>query len=155
MKKFLMSLLVAVAILLPTIAVEAADVPSFYQIGSQDLTLTEKNVSEQGFRYYVYDCDVNLDEDFAETFVRNLISDYNFRQTAHFVNDYTEDQETLFETWCLVYTGSKKFSKFTTTNYENMQKYKANLSVCRHKNWQTGITRFWIYVSNGLTYGDD
>lgn len=155
MKKFLIPFMLAVAILIPTAIVEAADVPSFYQIGGSYLTLTERADTEKGYRFYAYDCNIDLNEEFAEQFIKNLVNDYNFRLAAHFINDYREDQSALYDTWILIYKGSKKISLFDTINYDNMQTYKGNLSIYRKKDWANKTTTFWIYIANGLTYEDD
>ena len=153
MKKFLLSLLVTVAILIPTIAVEAADVPSFSQIGSRYLTFTGKEVGKkQPIRIYGYDCSVDLKENFAEQFMNSL---YNFKLVGHYFNDYRRTSAETFEYWVFVYTGSKSISTFVQKDHHNKRTYNAHLVIGRHKNWQRETTHFSIRIANGLTYGDD
>ena len=157
MKKFLIPLLLIVAIMMPTAIVEAADVPSFYKIGGKSFyaTLNDKGGNEKGYRYYGYECEVDLNENFAEQFIKILINDFNFRQVTHFVNDYRDDQSTVFDTWVFTYTGSKKISTFNTTNYGDMKNYKGHLVISRKKDWNAESTEFLIYIANGLTYEED
>lgn len=157
MKKIFLSILIAIAVLLPTIAVEAADVPSFYKIGGSHfyLTINDRSGTEKGYRYYGYECEVDLNENFAEKFIETLVNDYNFRLIAHYVNDYRDYQLSLSDTWIFIYTGTKKIPLFDTKNYEDMQIYKGNLVISRKKNWEDESTRFYITIAKGLTYEED
>ena len=153
MKKFFVPLLLAVAILIPTAIVEAADVPSFYQIGGRYLTFTGKEVdTKRAMRVYGYDCSIDLREDFAEQFMNSL---YNFRLVGHYFNDYIKTSAETFEYWVFVYTGSKNISTFVQEDYQRNHLYNAHLVVGRHKDWQRAITHFSIKIANGLTYEED
>ena len=153
MKKFLMPLLLIVAIMIPTAIAEAADVPSFYQVGGNYLTFTGKEVGrKKPIRTYGYDCSIDLRENFAEQFMNNL---YNFRLVGHFFNDYRRTSAETFEEWIFVYTGSKRVSTFVEKDHHSNRTYNANLVVGIRKNWQQETTHFFIRVANGLTYGDD
>ena len=152
MKKFLVPLVLAMAILIPTAQVSAADVPGFHQVGSQYLTFTGRENTGKGYRVYGYDCSVDLNENFAERFMNSLT---NFRLIGHYFNDYRRTTAETFEYWVFTYTGSKNISSFVQKNYKNKQTYQANLVVGRHKNWQRETTHFSIQVANGLTYGED
>lgn len=158
MKKFLTVLLfaLAMAIALPATLTEAADVPGFHQFGGQYLTFTGREDTGNGFRVYGYDCDIDLDEDFAEQFMLTLVNNYNFQFIDSYVNDYRRGQAKLFERWIFEYTGSKNVSEFQHKNIQDRKNpYYCHLFVSRSKNWQSGITHFGIYVAYGLTYGED
>ena len=151
MKKFLLPLMLAVAILIPAAQTQAADVPGFYQVGGRYLTFTGREGTGNGYRVYGYDCSVDLNEDFAEEFMSSLS---NFRLVGHFVNDYKGKAKSR-ECWIFVYTGSKNVSKFEYKNMRDRKTYYGHLVVGRSKNWQTDITHFSIRVAYGLTYGED
>ena len=153
MKKFLIPLLLIVAIMMSTAIVEAADVPGFYQVGGRYLTFTGKEVDKKkAMRVYGYDCSVDLREDFAEQFMNSL---YNFRLVGHYFNDYIKTSAETFEYWVFVYTRGKNVSTFVQRDYQRKRDYNAHLVVGRHKNWQRETTHFSIKIANGLTYGDD
>ena len=153
MKKFLLPLFLAFALIIPTAIVEAADVPSFYQIGSRYLTFTGKEVGrKQLLRVYGYDCSVDLRENFAEQFMNSL---YNFKLVGHYFNDYRKTSAETFEYWVFIYTGSKSISTFVQKDPHTKRSYNAHLVVGKQKNWQRETTHFSIRIANGLTYGDD
>ena len=153
MKKFFVLCMLAFAMLIPTAVVEAADVPSFYQIGGRYLTFTGKEVGKKKpMRVYGYDCSVDLRENFAEQFMNSL---YNFKMVGHYFNDYRRTSVETFEYWVFVYTGSKNVATFVQKDHHSGRTYNANLVVGRHKNWQRETTHFSIRIADGLTYGDD
>ncbi len=154
MKKILM-LVLAVFLIVPIAKAQAADVPSFYQVGGRYLNFTGRENTKKGYRVYGYDCSVDLNEDFAEQYLSSL-ANYGFRFVDHYVNDYRRGQAKLFERWVFVYTGSKRVSNFEFMNHEDMKHpYYGHLVVGRSKNWQTGITYFSVYLSYDLTYAED
>lgn len=153
MKKFFTMLLLTLAIALPARFAEAADVPGFYQFGS-DYLYSRGIENSTGKRSYKYGCSVDLNENFAEQYVRYVTTNYDFELTGHYFNDYRRTSLETFEWWILIYTGSKDPYTFTQ-NIKHNQNYNANLVVCRHKNWEREDTRFYIKVANGLTYGED
>ena len=156
MKKFLLLLMFAVAILIPTAQVSAADVPGFYQVGSRYLTFTGREDTGNGFRVYGYDCDIDLEEDFAEQYMRALVNNYDFEFVDSYVNDYRRGQAKLYERWIFDYTGSKRVSTFQHKNIQDRKNpYYCHLVVGRSKDWNSGITHFSIRVAYGLTYGED
>ncbi len=157
MKKLLTVLLFALAIAIPATLAEAADVPGFYQVGSRYLTFTGREDISKGYRAYGYDCSVDLNEDFAERYMKALVSNYNFQFIDYYVNDYrNQASATLYERWIFAYTGSKRVSKFQHKNIQDRKNpYYCHLIVGRSNNWQTGIKHFSIRVAYGLTYGED
>ena len=78
MKKFLLPMLLTFALLVPTVQVQAADVPGFHQVGGRHLTFTGRENTKKGARVYGYDCSVDLKESFAEQYLRALVSNYGF-----------------------------------------------------------------------------
>ena len=156
MKKLLTVLLFALAIALPVTFAEAADVPGFYQVGGKYLTFTGREDTSNGFRVYGYDCDIDLNENFAEQYMRALMNNYNFRLIGHYVNDYRRGQAKFYERWVFAYTGSKNVSKFQHKNIQDRKNpYYCHLVVGVSKDWQSEITHFSIRVAYGLTYGED
>lgn len=156
MKKFLTVLLFALAISLPVTFAEAADVPGFHQVGGRHLTFTGRENTGKGARVYGYDCSVDLKENFAEQYLRALVSNYDFVMIDHYVNDYRRGQAKLWDRWVLKYKGSKYASTFVHKNPANLKNpYYCHMVVSRSKDWNRGITHFAIYVTNNLSYGED
>lgn len=157
MKNFLTIMLLAIAIVIPTSSsVSAADVPDFANIGGGYLTFTGKEYSRNhgSCEVYGYDCNIDLNENFAEQYINLLLTNYNFRSAGYFVQDNRRSSAQIFENWLFVYTGSKSINMFMKVDYSTMQEYHCHLTVRRNKNWQTGITHFSIYVATGLSYGN-
>ena len=144
-------LVLAVFLIVPIANAQAADVPSFYQVGGRYLTFTGRE-NAANLRTYGYNCNVDLNENFAEHFMSSLS---NFQMVGHYFNDYRRTSAETFEYWVFVYTGSKYAPSFIQKDYHKRQTYNAHLVVGRHKNWQRGTTHFSIKLSNGLTYGED
>ena len=159
MKKILFMLIVAVIAIfsvIPMHNVFAASVPGFFQVGGKYLTFTGRENTKKGYRVYGYDCSVDLNEQFAERYLNALIKQYNFKIIGHYVNDYRRGQARLWERWVLQYTGSERISTFVHKNIQNRKNpYYCHLVVSRGKDWNSEITHFAIYVSNGLGYGED
>lgn len=157
MKKFLLPLLLALAILIPAAQTQAADVPGFYQFGGKYLTFAGgQDLRADGYRTYVYNFDIDLNEDFAERYIQHLLRNYNFRLIDHTVQEYTLGQSKMFENWFLVYTGSKRVSKFEALNIDDLHNpYYCHLKVGRSKDWEAERAYFSIAVAYGLTYGED
>ena len=157
MKKRFVTLFFALLVVISATFVEAADVPSFYQVGGRHLTFTGKEIGKyKPMRVYGYDCDIDLDEDFAEQYLSDLMNHYNFEPIGHYINDFTRGRARLYERWIFVYTGSKSISTFEHKNVEKLKSpYYCNLVVGRSKDWNTGITHFSVWIANGLTYGED
>ena len=155
MKKFLLPLMLAFAILIPSIQAQAADVPGFHQVGGRHLTFTGREDTGNGYRVYGYDCSVDLNEEFAEIYIVALVNNFGFQPIAYFANEYRNNQAKLTEYWMFAYGGYKDVAVFVQRDRRNKQDYPANLVVRRYKDWQRGITHFSICVAYGLTYGED
>ena len=154
MKTFLTVFLLTLAIALPATFAEAADVPDFYQVGS-DYLYSRGIENGNGKRSYKYGCSIDLKENFAEQYVRYVTANYDFELTGHYFKDHRRTSLETFEYWMLTYTGSKDPYTFTQKDHRSKQTYNANLVVCRQKKWEREETRFYIIVANGLTYGGD
>lgn len=156
MKKFFLPLVMAFALVLPTVTAKAADVPGFHQVGRNYLTFTGREDTHKGFRVYGYDCSVDLNENFAEQYMNALTRNYGFQLIGHYVNDYRSTSATLYERWVFVYTGSKGVSKFEHKNIRDRKNpYYCHLVVSRSNNWQTDTRHFSIRIAYGLSYGED
>ena len=156
MKKFFLPLVLAFTILITTAATEAADVPGFHQVGGRYLTFTgRENINSKGYRAYGYDCNIDLNEDFAERYMRALVNNYNFKLIGHYVQDYRRTSAHLYETWVFAYNGSKKVSTFTSKDRQHNRSYSCQLTVERTNRWDTDTRHFSIRVAYGLTYGED
>ena len=156
MKKVFLPMLLAWTIFTSAVQVEAADVPGFYQVGGNYLTFTGRENTSKGYRVYGYDCDVDLQENFAERYLNALVNNFNFSILDHYVNDYRRGQAKLWDVWVLRYNGYKNPSTFVHKNVAKLKSpYYCHLVVSRGKDWTTGITHFSIRVSNGLSYGED
>lgn len=157
MKKFWLPLMLAFAILIPSAQAQAADVPGFYQFGGKYLTFVGgQDLRADGYRTYVYNFDIDLNEDFAEQYVRILTNNYGFRLIDHTVHEYTLGQSKRIENWFLVYTGSKRVSKFESLNIDDLNNpYYCHLSIGKYKDWEAERAYFSIAVAYGLIYGED
>ena len=107
MKKFLTVTILSVAILIPTIQVEAAyvTIPNFYNItsnkiekrieylGTKDIWMGAEEVKVKAWRYYV--CDGKTDE-YVAKYIRRLSSKHSFQliidDSALYVFEYTGSQ---------------------------------------------------------------
>lgn len=129
MKKFLLSILLAFAIIIPTAAVaEAADIPDIRQINSSirpDISIFYTNSN-----YYSYTC--NNGNKYAMLFAQMLVANYPFKVVERFVDDeYPE--------WYLAYTGSKKVAP-------NKEWFNAHVLI------SSSNSEIEILIGKGLSY---
>ena len=110
MKKFLLPLLLAFALLIPTVAAEAADVPDIRQISPNNI-MPDYASFYTNYSSYVYEC--KNSRQCAAQFVRMLTQSYSFRIVIN--SDTTEE----YPEWTLVYTGSKKLSNIHNSSIKN------------------------------------
>ena len=131
----------------------ATDVPDFAEIGGDYLTFTGIENSK-GHQNYYYDFDVYPNESFAEQFVRQLTSNYNFKLTGHVAKDYREDGVPVYsEVWFLNYTGSKRVGVFNDRAPGGCR-FPCSLSIFKNKDWGENHAYFCIGVADGLDYGN-
>lgn len=98
MKKFLLSILLAFAILIPIVAVaEAADIPDIRQISST--IIPDTSIFDKDYSVYVYEC--KNGGKYAAQFVQMLTRNYQFK----IIFSDTADE---YPEWALIYTGTKK-----------------------------------------------
>ncbi|MBQ4495452.1 MAG: hypothetical protein II968_06760 [Selenomonadaceae bacterium] len=106
MKKFLLPVLLALAIFLPTTAALAADIPNIRQISPNNikyLVATFENDPN-----YIYECNDGKFFDYAQQYSELLIKEYSFKLALNYSNDETK-------VWALTYTGTKNFAPITDT----------------------------------------
>lgn len=101
MKKFLLPLVLALAILIPTFAVEAADVPDIRQISPNNI-IPNYSIFDSDNSVYVYECKGNS-YNYVVQFVQMLTRNYSFKLVDSGKAGETYD-------WELLYTGSKRLA---------------------------------------------
>ena len=106
MKKFLLPLLLALAIFLPTTATAAADIPNIRQISPNNIKYLVATFETDP--NYVYECKDGKFFDYAKQYSELLTKEYSFKLAFNFSNDDTK-------VWALTYTGAKKFAPITDT----------------------------------------
>ena len=133
MKKFLLPLLLALVILMPMTALEAADVPSFSRVAGNyvPFKLKEDN-RKRGHRTYYYECSVDLRENFAAQYI-NLLKQNGFSYAGHKANDWRRSSARYLDEYYLNYRG-----------------YRVELWQYRY--FGEGRMTFSIKVPYGLTY---
>lgn len=132
MKKFLIPLVMAFALVLPTIAAEAADVPDFRQVAGNYVTDGERVNSKKGYRIYAYSCSVNLRENFAEQYI-NLLQLNGLTLVGHEAKDWRKTSAQYLDKWYFNCRGQR-------------------VEFWRYKYFNEGRTSFSVRVANGLTY---
>ena len=117
MKKFLLPLFLAFAVLVPTLAVEAADVPSFSRVAGNYVPFKLKeNNRKKGQRTYYYECSVNLQENFAEQYI-NLLTRSGLSYVGHKANDWRRTSSQYLEEWYFNCRGQRvRFWKYSYFN---------------------------------------
>lgn len=94
MKKFLLSILLAFAILIPIVAVaEAADISDIRQISST--IIPDTSIFDKDYSVYVYEC--KNGGKYAAQFVQMLTRNYQFK----IIFSDTADE---YSEWALIYT---------------------------------------------------
>ena len=102
MKKFLLPLLLAFALLIPMVAAEAADVPDIRQISPNNI-IPDYSIFNTDHSVYSYKCTNGNSYNYAAQFVQMLTRNYPFKLVDSGKIDDSYD-------WELCYTGSKKFA---------------------------------------------
>lgn len=98
MGKILLTLLLTIAILIPTMELaEAADIPDVRQISSA--IIPDTSVFDKDYSVYVYEC--RNGGKYAAQFVQMLTRNYQFK----IIFSDTADE---YPEWALIYTGTKK-----------------------------------------------
>lgn len=99
MKKFLVTLLLAMTIFIPTITAQAADIPDIRQISSS--IQPNYSGSDANLSIYIYTCQNGNAINSAAQFVQMLTRNYPFKI-------YFSDTSGGEGEWALVYTGNKR-----------------------------------------------
>jgi len=136
MKKFLLSMLIAVAVLLPTIAVEAADVPSFSRVAGNYVPFKTKEIwrSKTGRTYY-YECSVDLRENFASQYI-NLLKQYGITYVGHESKDFRRTSAQYIDKWYFNCRGQR-------------------FEVWQYRYFAEGRMTFSVKLPYGLSYEGD
>ena len=136
MKKFLLPLFLAFALIIPTAIVEAADVPSFSRVAGNyvPFKLREEN-KKSGRRTYYYECSVDLRENFAEQYI-NLLRRCGLTYIGHEAKDWRKTSAQYLDRWYFNCKGQR-------------------VEVWQFKYFREGRMTFSVKVPYGLTYEDD
>lgn len=161
MKKFLVLCMLAVAILIPTEIVEAADVPEFLSvvgnkakyIGGQQIRERPGKVKHGNYDTFAYQCDVDSGKDIAVEYCKYLISEYPFRFVDAFEDDYIKTSATRYTVMFFNYTGSKYVSKITSTCMHEKRDYHGHVVIWVTENFLEGTAKITVSVPIELTYG--
>lgn len=135
MKKFLLPMLLAIAVLISSFQVQAAgigDVPDFRDVAGYDVTDGERVNTHKGYRIYSYSCPIEDDDNFASDYVEYLI-DWGLTQIGHDYKDFRRTSAQSVEKWFFTCRGQRV--EFWQYNYYN-----------------EGRISFSVRVANGLTY---
>ena len=137
MKKVLMTFLLTIAVMIPALSVEAADVPNFRQIDYSQIKFI-KSESSEVLSFYRYGCDDVLYNQsgfqFASKYVQMLTKQYQFKLVKSSSDEYSKY-------YSLVYTGNKKVKFF------DFDDVNCNLFI------EACDDVIDIYIGKGLTYG--
>lgn len=137
MKKFLLPLILVLAILIPMAQVSAADITEFLQAvptarNYARYTGTENNRKEC-LNIYRYEWNSNLRENFGEQYVQFLTRN-GCSIVDHRVNDWRRVNAQYLDVWALRFRGQQ-------------------FEVWRYKYFSEGRTSFTVRVPYSLSYG--
>ena len=156
MKKFLVLCMLAVAILIPTAVVEAADVPEFLSVvGNKATYIGGQQIRDKSGNYdtFAYQCDVDSGRDLAGEYCKYLISEYPFRFNDAFEEDYIKTSAKRFTVMFFNYTGSKQVGKITHTCMNERRDYHGHVVIWLTENFLEGTAQITVDVPIELTYG--
>ena len=136
MKNFLVICMLAVAILIPTAIVEAADVPSFSRVAGNYVPFKTKEIwrSKKGRTYY-YECSVDLRENFVTQYI-DLLKRYGITYTGHEYKDFRKTSAQYVDKWYFNCRGQR-------------------LEVWQYRYFAEGRMTFSVKLPYGITYEDD
>lgn len=132
MKKFLFPMLLAFAILIPTVQAQAADLPDFRRVAGNYVRDGERVHSRKGYYVYAYECSVDLRENFAEQYI-NLLQRSGLTYLNHKAEDYRRSSAMYIDKWYFRCRGH-------------------SVELWRVKYFSQGRTSFSLRVADGLTY---
>ena len=150
MKKFLSALIAVLVsvVVLPQI-VFAADVPSFFALGSGNiaLTLKPKNNTKLDHKTYGYLCNPNMTQNFIQQYTTRLLNSGLFEITNQFTRKLGSKGH-VFEVIQFKYIGSKKVSSFGVVD-----RSKCNLAIVRVLTVNENTVL--VYIPIGLDFEDE
>lgn len=132
MKKILLPILLAFAILTPTAQVSAADVPDFRQIAGNYVTDGERLHAKKGYYIYAYSCSVDLRPNFAEQYI-NLLRRSGLTYIGHDYKDFRRTSAQTIEKWFFSCRGRR-------------------VEFWQYNRFNEGRISFSVRVADGLTY---
>lgn len=127
----------------------AADIPSFFAVGSGNMALTLKprNNQKLDHKTYGYLCTPNMAQDFIRQYTARLLNGGLFEVTNQFTRKLGSKGH-VFEVVQFKYNGSKKVSSFGVVD-----RSKCNLAIVREL---TGAANtVLIYIPIGLDFEDE
>ena len=142
MKKFLLPLMLAFAILIPTIQVSAADVPNFRRVAG-DSVRGGKSSNEKGYHIYSY--------------TPRLPLTYNGGFVDEYINLLKENGLTLIDHSENVFRSPNYGGGSVYYNYWffDCRGYRVTFKLVRGFDTPDGYTTFSVKVANELTYEED
>ena len=152
MKKFVMSLLLAIAIMIPTVTTKAADVPDFRSVAGNYASYAGTQRSN-GYISYDYDCDLNVGDSLVQQYMQLLTGNYPFYYLGNEVNDATRSSAQKFVHLYFGYNGSgyAQPANMGMRKKRNPVYCHVSIMVCYY--YQQGVERIKIRVADGLSYG--
>ena len=139
MKKFLLALplLLAFALLIPTVTAEAADIPSFSRVaGNYAPYKNKENNRKKNLRWYYYECSIDLRENFAEQYI-NLLKRSGLTYVGHKADDWRRQSNPAYlDVWYFNCRGQQ-------------------IEFWCFKRFAEGRKTFSLKIPYGLTYEDD
>lgn len=136
MKKFLLPILLAFVILIPTLEAQAADVPSFSRVAGNYVPFKTKEIwRKKDGRTYYYECSVDLRGNFAEQYI-NLLKKCGITYIGHESKDFRRTSAQYIDKWFFSYRGKK-------------------IVFWNYRYFAEGRMTFSVHVPNGLTYEGD
>ena len=133
MKKFLLPLLLALAILIPSVQAQAADVPDFRQVAGNYVTDGERvNARKKGYYVYAYNCPLDLRQNFAEQYI-NLLIRNGCSFVGHEANDWRRTSAQYLDKWYFRCRGQA-------------------VEFWQYQYFDQGRISFSVRVGHGLTY---
>ncbi len=151
----ILPIILALAIIIPAFAAEAADVPDFRAVAGRQVKFTNSikwSNPTANTRFYKYRWSVDLDENFVEQYVILIQKTGLFTLIAHDVVNYKDGSEDT-DKWVFVYKGPKR--KVPTFETFNKDPYKAHLTIDKRQKYKKGVVELTIRVAARLTYGGD
>lgn len=136
MTKIFLPILLAFAIIIPTVQAQAADVPSFSRVAGNYVPFKLKENWRKGSgRTYYYECSVNLRENFAAQYI-NLLKNNGFTFIGHKASDWRRTSAQYLDEYYLSYRGTR-------------------VEIWQFRYFDEGRMTFSIKVPYGLSYEGD